>query len=272
MPRQLAIALVTILATLVPSLGHADGPIPTFIGCPAGQAIRGINFVTHSLVCVPVGGDTAPLLARIAALETALESALGTTPCMHTVGTEVFFDGCNVHVRSGSGATDGNVGAGPTVNGLGNLIIGYNEESPPSFPPVAVRTGSHNLVVGPRHTYSSYGGLVAGYRNFITGAYASVSGGVSNFASGPNASVSGGGGNEASGPVASVSGGAGNHASGSDSSVSGGEGNQASGRQASVSGGADNQASGFQASVSGGLSRSAIGDHDWVAGGLFQDE
>src|SRR5947207_8187159 len=135
MPRQLAIALVIVLATLVPSLTHADGPIATFVGCPVGQAIRGINFVTRTLVCVPVGGDTAPLLARIATLEgqvaglqSALTSALGTTPCLHTEGTDVFFDGCNVHVRSGSGRTDGNVSsAGPSVNGLGNLIIGYNE-------------------------------------------------------------------------------------------------------------------------------------------------
>jgi hypothetical protein len=75
MSRQLTIALVTMLAMLGPSLAHADGPIPTFVGCPAGQAIRGINFITRALVCVPVGGDTAALQAQITALQTALASA-----------------------------------------------------------------------------------------------------------------------------------------------------------------------------------------------------
>ena len=44
--------------------------------------------------------------------------------------------GVNVHVRDGSGGTDG------AVNGLGNLIVGYNEDSGDT------RSGSHNLVVG----------------------------------------------------------------------------------------------------------------------------
>ena len=37
-------------------------------------------------------------------------------------------------------------------------------------------------VVGPYHTYASYGGLVAGYNNSISAAYAAVSGGRSNTA------------------------------------------------------------------------------------------
>jgi hypothetical protein len=40
--------------------------------------------------------------------------------CMRREGNGVIFEGCNVHVRSGAGATE-------TVNGLGNLIVGYNE-------------------------------------------------------------------------------------------------------------------------------------------------
>lgn len=48
----------------------------------------------------------------------------GTTElpaCITTEGNDVVFNGCNVHIRDGSGDTEG-----PT-NGLGNLIIGYNE-------------------------------------------------------------------------------------------------------------------------------------------------
>src|SRR5687767_725294 len=133
------IALVIVLASAgAPLPSYADGPPVSFIGCPAGQAIRGINFVTRNIECVPVG-NTAALEARIAALETALTNAQATIACMHTVGDDVFFEGCNVHIRSGSGATNA------AVNGLGNLIIGYNEDTISPFPP-AQRTGSHNLV------------------------------------------------------------------------------------------------------------------------------
>jgi hypothetical protein len=61
-------------------------------------------------------------------------------------GPHVIFTGANVHVRSGSGETDG------TPNGRGNLIVGYNEAAPG---PSGYRSGSHNLLVGPAHTYPS---------------------------------------------------------------------------------------------------------------------
>ena len=131
-------------------------------------------------------------------------------------GPHVIFEGANVHVINGSGLTD-------LDNGLGNLIVGYNENDGD-----AIRTGSHNLVVGSEHTYTSYGGLVVGYNNAITGEYSSVSGGRSNTASGPYASVSGGDTNEASGDYSSISGGYWNKANSDWSSVSGGNQNSTS--------------------------------------------
>src|SRR5205085_5001627 len=157
MRRRITAALVMVAAAVIPSFAYADGPIPTFVGCPAGQAIQGINFITRSLVCVPVGGSTAALQAQITALQNALTSAQATIGCMHAIGTDVYFEGCNVHIQSGAGSTSG------AVNGLGNLIVGYNEN--PNTP--LDRSGSHNLVVGAFHTYSSYGGLVAGSFNTI---------------------------------------------------------------------------------------------------------
>jgi hypothetical protein len=105
-------------------------------------------------------------------------------------------------------------------NGLGNLIVGYNE--PRAFAE-NVRTGSHNVVVGSQHNFSRFGGLVVGNFNTISGDFASVSGGLGNTASGEFSSVSGGAGNMASGFAASVSGGQENTVSGEFSSVSGGE-------------------------------------------------
>jgi hypothetical protein len=303
MPKLVATALV-VLALLAPDFADAQGP--GFVGCPAGQAIQGINFVTRRLVCTPVGGDTSALAARVATLEgqvatldtalsavqaelaglqgdldattSALAAAQATIACMSRVDTDVFFVGCNVHVRSGAGTTEA------LPNGLGNLIIGYNEESFPGVP--ENRAGSHNLVVGPGHSYSSVGGFVAGRDNAVSGVNASVGGGTNNTASGAQASVSGGrfnaasgtqasvsGGttNTASGPSASVSGGTGSTASGSAASVSGGAANRASGSAASVSGGQSNEASGNLASVSGGFQRSAVSELDWAAGSLFED-
>lgn len=96
-------------------------------------------------------------------------------------GPHVVFHHVNVHVQSGADTT------ADTTSGLGNLIIGYNEANP-----AQVRTGSHNLVGGSQNGFSSYGGLVFGFGNKITGTYASVAGGESNTASGISSTVLGG--------------------------------------------------------------------------------
>jgi hypothetical protein len=186
------------------------------------------------------------------------------------------FHGANVQIVNGTGITDG------VVDGAGNLIVGYNELRGAGDD----RSGSHNLVVGKEHNFSSFGGLLAGQRNTVSGGWSSVSGGRLNAASGLLSSVSGGAFNEASGNYSSVSGGIGNTASANYASVSGGEFNTASGNYASVSGGRFNAASGNYASVSGGRfniasgtyssvsggnSRSALNTDDWVAGALFEN-
>jgi hypothetical protein len=134
-------------------------------------------------------------------------------------GDDIVITGANLHLRNGLGATWGNPADinDNTTNGLGNLIVGYNE-NPFEF----ARTGSHNIVVGMGHGWKSWGGLVVGLWNRITGRNASVTGGVGNLASGSGSSVSGGGANIASGGNSSVSGGNHNTASGYDSSVGGG--------------------------------------------------
>ena len=114
------------------------------------------------------------------------------------------------------------------------MIVGYDE------PSSDVKTGSHNLVVGPEHTYSSYGGLVAGGNNKITGALSAVLSGQNNTASGMSSSVTA------------------RHT------------NTASGLASSVSGGYDNIAAGELSAVSGGYTRDAPGQYDWAGGGYFQ--
>lgn len=190
------------------------------------------------------------------------------------VGPNLIFKGVNVHIESGSGAT-------VDTTGLGNLVIGYDEDSVNSAIIDENRTGSHNLIIGPDHQFTASGTIIGGYENFTSANYASITGGECNSA-GPTeaktpcentdgssdaASVSGGDANIASGTEASISGGQHNIASNFDSSVSGGEANKATGDEASVSGGGANTASGIASSVSGGSFSTASGGAASVSGG-----
>jgi hypothetical protein len=199
-------------------------------------------------------------------------------PEIGVIGPNITFTGANIHIVSGSGSTNDN--GNPT--GLGNLIIGYDEDPgnptegpggpgpvgpgqghPPTFPlQPGDRSGSHNLVIGSWHrfTRAAFGGFVAGELNVIGGEGASVSGGGFNTANGRVSSVSGGGFNTASGLQAVVTGGSGNTASGFEASVLGGTQNTADSNGfvgapivgATVVGGEGNTASGGDTVVLGG--------------------
>ncbi len=168
--------------------------------------------------------NSGGLAERVAELEAQVEELSAILEFVHIETEEIYgltgphliIEGANVHVRSGSGNTLDSCWPGDpgypnceSLTGLGNLIVGYNERilHLGSGPPRDVRTGSHNLVVGESHTYTSFAGFVAGGSNKVTGSHASVSGGTDSEASGDFSSVSGGHRNEASGHLASVSGG-----------------------------------------------------------------
>ncbi|MFN2426561.1 MAG: hypothetical protein ABR587_08970, partial [Candidatus Binatia bacterium] len=123
--------------------------------------------------------------------------------------------GMNFQVVSGNGETDGN------TNGTGNIIIGYDEADDSSDD----KDGSHNLIVGRFHSYSSYGGIVAGEDNEITGVSASVLGGARNSTDGDGAVVVGGLDNQADGET---------------SVVVAGEKNRSNGRSCTILAGAQN--------------------------------
>jgi cell division protein FtsB len=204
-------------------------------------------------------------------------------PEIGVIGPHIVFSGANIHIVSGSGATNDNFSA----TGLGNLIIGYNEdpqfyfdESPGNDLPLSPlnpgdRGGSHNLVIGAanRFTRATFGGVVVGTANTIDGYGASVSGGAGNTARFYGASVSAGFLNFAADDCASVSGGRFNFAGSPFSSVSGGQGNTTArssgnfGFGASVSGGTGNRASGTNASICGGEGNVAFDNSSTVTGG-----
>jgi hypothetical protein len=192
-------------------------------------------------------------------------------------GEDIYITGANLHLLNGSGATD-------KKNGLGNLIIGYNEQLNPMAPK---QSGSHNLILGRGNTYTSFGGLVAGLKNEISGPFATVTGGQGNRATGAASLIAGGNGNTTYGNDSVVAGGAGNGAfgdgsvisggilntaNGEHSTVSGGRYNTAAGANSVVSGGTGNKAQGASSTVSGGRNRTAPSEANWVAGGYSQGQ
>ncbi len=209
------------------------------------------------------GVSMASLTARLSADEATIAALKAKTAPLSVSGRDLTITGVNVHIIDGTGRTI-------NTSGLGNLIIGYNGSrgvDSKTGDSLDVRTGCHNLILGNENNYSSFGGLVVGQHNTISGPYASVSGGISNTASNSYASVSGGLENTASGTYSSVSGGLDNKANGVKASVSGGSTNTASGASAWVSGGVDNRASDDYASVSGGRGNTASGEKASVSGG-----
>src|SRR5690606_4002008 len=140
----------------------------------------------------------ATLSSQLSAVEGSSVMALG--PYLTVQGGDrptATLSGLNLQIVNGMGATS-------TANGVGNLIIGYDE--PRTTPPetcslgmhadeenctknggtwaVSHKSGSHYVVVGPQHNYSQYGGLLAGYGNSSTGWFASATGGAGNQATG----------------------------------------------------------------------------------------
>jgi hypothetical protein len=175
------------------------------------------------LVSLPLqsgtAADTQPgaMAERMATLENKLSAMT-----FDGAANEVVISGANLRIVNGLGRTE-------TTNGLGNLIVGYNEPrqanitcDPNLVSCAETRTGSHNIVVGKEHNFSSFGGLVVGFQNEISGTFASITAGLSNTASGNFSSISGGAQHKASGGISSISGGIAGTASGGLSSISGG--------------------------------------------------
>jgi hypothetical protein len=237
--------------------------------------------------------QVAELKAQVAAVQSqsnALKPLVGLAPYVRldlstingVIGPHVIFEGVNVHVRSGMGpvpdiieaysfnAASGAFGTALYTNGLGNLIIGYDElpcgaKDCPPLPPR--REGSHNLVVGIGHQFSDLGAVLAGVNGVSGAPSANVLGGWGNQALSMAASILGGEVNQAIGRSSVVVGGYANAASGSFAAIAGGFGNLASNTGATVIGGHTNQASGEYSTVGGGFRRSATAVDSWAAGG-----
>jgi hypothetical protein len=283
--RGVAVAACLAMSLLLLMVGGAMAASPVYLciqekaGSPVTSGgTKGSCKPKEKSVALPSESAEQQTLLSILPHIKYVASGVGGKPTIQVSGV-------NVQVVNGAGKT-------ATVNGEGNLVIGYDENLPgrcsngggegPGLsdkeecekgggtwtpePPHA-QTGSHDLILGQEQTFTSYGGILAGFDNTLSGPFASVSGGSRNTASANDASVSGGFGNTASSNDASVSGGLENTASGNDASVSGGYANTANTEGASVSGGDQNLASGGYSSISGGLRSTAGGEISSISGG-----
>jgi hypothetical protein len=272
-------ALQTSLAALQATVDAQATAISTLSGTVTSQAdsIDGLKTARDTLNATVTSQATtiSSLQTEVAAVNAsnvmAMESFLTVTN--DSRGPLLQFSGANLQVINGLGLT-------ATANGLGNLIVGYDEADLSGISRCSIGTdpvsdaivtdvtsctnaggawgttgfksGSHYLVLGAENNYSRWGGLLAGYQNTSNYDYSSVSGGVFNTASGTYSSISGGESNTANGSV---------------SNVSGGESNTASGYHGSVSGGSYNIASGYSSNVSGGISNTAATSYSSILGG-----
>lgn len=225
----------------------ADVPIPHAFqaGTPAVAAEVNANFAALQSALEGALSRIDALEAELAKVQAndalALHGHVEVVPDPYVPdGYTIRFSGVNVQIVNGLGQT-------ASINGLGNLIVGYNQ--PRSFLIDVCsdgqyqdatscanagetwannhKSGSHNIIGGTHNAYSSYGALVVGAQNVVNQRYVSVSGGYANSASGQFSSIAGGYSNEARGYVGSISGGEDNVASGHASSILGGDGNLA---------------------------------------------
>jgi hypothetical protein len=274
MIRATRVSVAIAVAGLImgPVLAGTVNGLTTFTaGTPAKAAEVNGNFTAVKAAVDDNQAQITALLARVSVLEAKLTNlaALNSYLSLQTVNGQptVRVTGANLQVVNGAGTTD-------SINGVGNLIVGYDEASG-SFVrtgltfdvSAASKAGSHNIVVGSAHAYPSVGGLVAGWGNRIEGKFSVAAGGALNVAPGDYAASSGGARNKATGVFGSVTGGRENTALDSYSVVTGGKSNLASGNSSVVTGGDSNSSSGFESVVVGGSFNQARAEATTVGGG-----
>jgi len=272
--------LATACAIAAAPAAHAQDANPSMAALNA--QVRALTEQVRQVSALAASQQAA--LTAMARSNAAFQARL--TCITKSTATDFIFDGCNVHIQNGMGQTG-------TTNTLGNLIIGYNKNE------VSKRTGSHNIIVGDLHEYTSYGGVVTGTENTIgapnstimssvdsstagvpgsvvVGADRGIAegnavllGGSQNYAS-PSAHFAvsiGGNDNQVLGSEAVVMAGTMNTASGSNSMVCAGSENSASGNGAIACGGSGNKGNGMFSAALGGHHVSASADSSVISGG-----
>jgi hypothetical protein len=150
--------------------GFARYAVAVLVGTLASGATVASAAVTPGWICIPTsatqavvsgGTGTSPSCGSgttAALAPTFISSGVGGKPTVQ-------FSGVNVQIVSGLGSTDG----GGIVNGDGNLVVGYAENSGE-----LEQTGSNNLIVGADNGWEGFGSIVGGFGNDASGDFESV--------------------------------------------------------------------------------------------------
>jgi hypothetical protein len=146
---------------------------------PAGPAASATNINALKSDVSTLQGQVKTLQQDNTTLTGDISALQATLTGVKRAGSTLLLSGLNLQLESGAGATSA------PVNGLGNLIIGYNGAP-------GTQTGSANLVIGDGQAFTSYGGIVAGHANTLAAPDASVLGGEGNQADAADAAILGG--------------------------------------------------------------------------------
>ena len=290
--KNLPALAVAALVAAVSAPARAEVQLHTF---QAGERARASdvngNFNNLKVAVEAAERRNTELTNRIRDLEAAIANLRGLNGVLSIEtlngAKTVRLTGVNLQVVNGLNRTD-------TVNGTGNLIVGYDEANTFTTKPICSiahsiaglelndeaaclsaggifsvqqKTGSHNLVMGLANGYSSFGGIVSGRFNYINEMFAAAVAGVDNRASGRFSGIFGGQGHLTQESGTTVLGGIGAQARGHLATVVGGAGNVATGENATVTGGERNTASGRTSYAAGGLINTASGQSSSTVGG-----
>ena len=204
-----------------------------------------------------VASRTTSTEAEIADIDDHVERAeqLLTYVSVNDTG-DVTFTGTNVLIQNGSEETT-------MANEKGNLIIGYNATSSGGLE----RTGSHNLIIGDGHSFTSTGGLITGDGNTLSGANSAIIAGSGHTVSGATASAISGANNTVLQTGAVAAGGQFNTLSGAWSAAIAGTLHDISGHYSAVLGGHTGTISGERGALVGGYLGQVTANQATVLGG-----
>jgi hypothetical protein len=175
-----------------------------------------LSTTTGTCDCLAIEGQIGELEDQINSYVPDLATLFDGLIEIDAANNVVRIVGANLQVVNGSDLNLTNDVNEPFA-GLGNVIIGYNEDTVG-----ASRTGSHNLILGTDNSYTSYGAIVSGANNQVTGPNTAVIAGTDSTANGTSSVVVGGGNNDAVGDSSVVVGGDNNTAETLGSVITGG--------------------------------------------------
>jgi hypothetical protein len=162
-------------AFLLAPLAHAETPAQMETQITALQVT-----ITSQNATIAALQRQVTLIAQNPALGLGPFVTVDPKPEYNALGPNIVFHGANVHITNGSLNTTGVNGSLNTLgaNGLGNLFIGY--DLLPQTTNTPQRGGSHNLVLGDGHQFTSTGCILSGWENEVYAANSEAIGGVQN--------------------------------------------------------------------------------------------